>query len=1066
MWLNGVEAANVKSVSWRLFCTLGLAAISFVMIAGPSVFAQSTGTILGTLKDPTGASISGAAVSAVNEGTSLRRSAATDTEGNYVIPLLPVGSYRVEVEAQGFKSEVRSGIDLHVASQLRIDFSMQVGTSTERVEVSGEAPVVQTDSAAVGEVVQSREMLALPLNGRNFMQLTLLAPGLTDPPNDLRHSAQGVAPSANGARSEYDNYMLDGTSNTEHFNGNVSTVPPLDSIEEFKLQTANYSAEYGQGGGLVVNIVTKSGSNVLHGSGWEFIRNDDADARNYFSTTQPPFKRNQFGATFGGPIRKDKTFFFFSYEGVRSREGITLAERVPTALERQGDFSQSVGTAPNDPATGLPFAGNVIPQNELDPISQSILAYIPAPNNPSDPLRNYVANPSEPTDNNSWSVRIDHHFSSRDTLFGRFNMNRQNSTIPSGFVNCCDDINQLHGIQGGIGYTHTFSPNAVNQFRFGTNRRLTGDQDIDQGHNVASQLGILDTSSAQEALHFPYISISGFASPAGVSFGLTTLNTFVWNDNFTYVHRNHTINAGAEFSRFRFDDLFGPQAPIAFTFNGTFTGNGLGDFLLGRAQTVGQNYIQPYINTRLTTGEMYVQDDWNVTPKLTLNLGVRYTTQWPVHQRTHQEAFFDPTNGNEIIPQSVDIGGWLGPVERIKGTTILKQDNKVAPRVGLAYRPFGDNKTVVRAAYGIFTVLEQGNAGRQSATNPPFRIIYSASDNINGFGYNTNRPTLADAESGVSGGFFGQFVSGNFRNGYMQSYNFTIEREIAANTVFSIGYVGSQGTHLVREYDENIAEPGAGAVQPRRPYPYYSGVLIITSDDSSNYNSLQTRVEKRYSHGLTFLGSYTFSKALGDQSSLNQFDTQNPRCPRCERGPLWFDARHRFVFSGSYELPFGPGKPLATSGVAGAILGGWAVSGIVTLQTGFPLTVTTIDNANSGNFFNRPDLVGNPNPSNRTINSWIPASAFAENLPDPNYHFGDAGRGIVTGPGLKTVDCSLIRKFRVTERVGLEFHADAFNAFNHPNFGFPDTFLPDATFGVISTAGAPRELQLGLKASF
>ncbi|MGA9798676.1 MAG: TonB-dependent receptor, partial [Terriglobales bacterium] len=878
--------------------------------------------------------------------------------------------------------------------------------------------------------------------------------------------AQGVAPSANGARSEYDNYMLDGTSNTEHFNGNVSTVPPLDSIEEFKLQTANYSAEYGQGGGLVVNIVTKSGSNVLHGSGWEFIRNDDADARNYFSTTQPPFKRNQFGATFGGPIRKDKTFFFFSYEGVRSREGITLAERVPTALERQGDFSQSVGTAPNDPATGLPFAGNVIPQNELDPISQSILAYIPAPNNPSDPLRNYVANPSEPTDNNSWSVRIDHHFSSRDTLFGRFNMNRQNSTIPSGFVNCCDDINQLHGIQGGIGYTHTFSPNAVNQFRFGTNRRLTGDQDIDQGHNVASQLGILDTSSAQEALHFPYISISGFASPAGVSFGLTTLNTFVWNDNFTYVHRNHTINAGAEFSRFRFDDLFGPQAPIAFTFNGTFTGNGLGDFLLGRAQTVGQNYIQPYINTRLTTGEMYVQDDWNVTPKLTLNLGVRYTTQWPVHQRTHQEAFFDPTNGNEIIPQSVDIGGWLGPVERIKGTTILKQDNKVAPRVGLAYRPFGDNKTVVRAAYGIFTVLEQGNAGRQSATNPPFRIIYSASDNINGFGYNTNRPTLADAESGVSGGFFGQFVSGNFRNGYMQSYNFTIEREIAANTVFSIGYVGSQGTHLVREYDENIAEPGAGAVQPRRPYPYYSGVLIITSDDSSNYNSLQTRVEKRYSHGLTFLGSYTFSKALGDQSSLNQFDTQNPRCPRCERGPLWFDARHRFVFSGSYELPFGPGKPLATSGVAGAILGGWAVSGIVTLQTGFPLTVTTIDNANSGNFFNRPDLVGNPNPSNRTINSWIPASAFAENLPDPNYHFGDAGRGIVTGPGLKTVDCSLIRKFRVTERVGLEFHADAFNAFNHPNFGFPDTFLPDATFGVISTAGAPRELQLGLKASF
>ena len=1066
MSVNRTTNANITTTSRRWFCALGLAVIVCVMGVGLKAFGQATGTILGTLRDSTGAVISGATITATNEGTSVARFTTSDSEGNYVLPLLQVGIYQVKAEAKGFKSEVRSGLDLQVATPSRLDFSLQVGSSTESVQVSGVLPAVQTDSASLGEVIESNEIVQLPLNGRNFMQLTLLAPGVTDPPNDLRYSLQGVAPSANGIRSEYDNYLLDGTSNTEHFNGDVSAVPPLDSIEEFKLQTENYSAEYGQGGGLVVNIVTKSGTNALHGNAWEFIRNDAADADNYFSTTRPPFQRNQFGGTLGGPIVKDKTFFFVSYEGIRSREGVTIAERVPTQLERGGDFSQSVGTLPTDPTTGQPFQGNMIPQNELDPISQAILAYVPLPNNPSDPLRNYITDPSEPTDNNDWSVRVDEHLSPRDELFARYNMNLQNTTIPYGFVNCCNDINQLHGMQGGIGYTHTFSSHAVNEFRFGTNRRLTGDQDSDQGTNVSQQLGILDTSAAEEALHFPEISVSGFAFPSGTSFGLTTLNTFVWNDNFSYVHHNHTINAGAEFSRYRFDDLYGPNAPIAFTYNGTFTGNGLGDFLLGRAQTLSENYIQPYINTRLTTGEMYVQDDWNATSRVTLNLGVRYTTEWPVHQRTHQEAFFDQSNGDELIPQGVNIGGWLGPVERFNGTTILKQDNKVAPRLGLAYRPFGDNKTVVRAAYGIFTVLEQGNAGRQSATNPPFRIIYSASDNINGFGYNTNRPTLADAESGVSGGFFGQFVSGSFRNGYMQDWNLTIEREIARNTVFSVGYVGSKGTHLVREYDENIAEPGPGPVQPRRPYPYYSGVLIIDSGDSSTYNALQTRVEKRYSSGLVFLGSYTWSKALGDQSSLNEFDTQNFRCPRCERGPLWFDARNRFVFSGSYELPFGAGKPFANTGVARAILGGWGVAGIVTLQSGFPLTVTTVDNANSGNFFNRPDLVGNPNPSNRTINDWIPSSAFAENLPDPDYHFGDAGRGIVTGPGLNTLDCSLIRKFRVTERVGLEFHADAFNALNHPNFGPPDTFLPDATFGVISSAGPAREIQLGLKASF
>jgi len=1061
----------------RVVMLLGAACVLLTVTSGSVVFGQVTGTIVGTVTDSTGALVPKVTIAATNKSTGFVRTDVTGTGGEYTIPLLPVGVYEVKAELTGFKTEIRPNIVVQVEAQQRVDMTLQVGAISEQVTVTGEAAMLQTDSATVGEVVNDTQMEKLPLNGRNFMQLTLLAPGLADPPNDLRHTYQGVAPSANGGRSEYNAYLMDGTSNTEHFNGDVSVVPPLDAIDQFKLQTADYSAEYGQGGGLVVNLVTKSGTNQFHASAWEFLRNSDMDARNFFATSKAPLKRNQYGGTIGGPIVKDKTFFFFAYEGLRLRKGTTLDYRVPTQLERQGNFSQSVGTLPKNPATGQPYSGNIIPT--IDPISAKILGFVPLPNNPANPLQNYIISPVATQNTNAYVGRVDQNLSSKDVLFFRFNLDQSTSITPNGFVNCCDFVNQLPTRQGGIGYTRSLSPTAINEFRFGANRLARIAQDSEEGTNIASQLGVQNTLSGQGALHFfrPF-SVTSFNFPASQAFANAPLDTFNFADNFTLLRNKHSLKMGGEFADYRFDDLFVGQAPAGFTFSGLITGNGLGDFLLGLPTTVGETYLQPSLNTRTKTFEAYFEDDWHVNSKVTINMGVRYTFETPTHQKSHREAWLDFGDGSLIIPDVANIGGYsfAGGIERTPQLTLEHNDNKVAPRLGFAYRPFGDSKTVIRSGAGMYTVLEQGNAGRQSSTNPPFRLLYSNTDNVNGFGYNLGRPPVAQVLTGLASGISAQFVDKNFRNGYMYDWNFTVEQAVAPGTVLSLAYVGSKGTELAREYNLDVAPPGPGAINPRRPYPLFSSLAYITNGSNSTYHSLQARAETRLRYGMAFLTSYTYSKTLGDESTINQIDFQNPLCLRCEKGPLWFDVRNRFVASYSYELPFGQGRRYLSNSSAGkAILGGWTIAGITSVQSGFPLTITTNDNANSG-ATDRPFLIGNPNPSNRTINAWIPRSAFAQNTSGPTgncqaftgqqYCFGNAGRGIVTSPGISDFDFSLIRNFRITEKLNLEFHGDFFDIFNHANFGFPNTTLSSGSFGIITSANDPRDVQLGLKLKF
>jgi hypothetical protein len=1049
--------------------SVAFACVSLVILmSGVNAFGQgATGTILGSVKDPSGAVLPGVAVTATNTATNAARSTVTNDSGDFVVPLLPVGQYSIKAELTGFKSSVVSGIDLHVDQKARVDVTLQVGEIRDQVTVSGEAPVVQTDSGSVGKVIENQAIVRLPLNGRNFMQLTMLAPGFVSPPGDLRSSYQGIAPTANGVRSENNNYLLDGTSNTEHWNTNVVTVPPLDSLVQFKLQTANYSAEYGQGGGAIVNIVTKSGTNKFRGAVWEFHRNDNLDARNFFATTKPEFKRNQFGGVLGGPVVRDKTFFFVSYEGLRQGKGITLTRLVPTPEEARGVFTNSVNPKPRDPLTGLAFPNDTIPANRIDPISQRFITkFFVTPNNLSDPRRNYIVSPTGLLDQDNFGTRVDHHLRANDTLFIRYNRNKQSTLTPNGWPGCCDGFQDLTGHQGAIQETHVFSPKAINEFKFAANRVHKSFYDSTQGQDITGQLGLTGIAPGDESLQMVGISVAGYnVATVGQRFNEVRLNTFVWSDNFSYVRGNHTLKMGVEFTRFQFNDLFPPANPISVTFSNIFTGNGLADFLLGRLATFSLGFRQPFINNRITNGEAYLQDDWHVTSRFTLNLGLRYTTQWPTTERYNRQTGLNLTTGASKIPKEADIGNFKGKVERIDRNTLFDQDQKLAPRFGFAFRPFNSNRTVLRGGYGVFTALEQGNSTRQPSTNPPFRLIYSQTDNTNGFGWNTGRPTPDQVYAGFATGFSAQFIDESWRNGYVQNWNLTVEQEVLSNTALSFAYVGSKGTHLSRLLPLNQPPPGQGAIQARRPYPDFSGITYIQNASNSTYHSFQVTAEKRYSAGLSFLTSYTFSKALGDASTLNQNAIQDPRCDRCEKGRLDFDVRHRFIGSYGYDLPFGPGRRfLNGGGAAAALFAGWGLSGITTVQSGFPLTITTRDNANTGGR-NLADRVAgvDPNPSDRTINAWIPRAAFTDAR---QFTFGNSGRGIVDSPGLVLFDFAVIREFRIRETKKLAFHADFFNVFNHANFGFPVTNLTAGNFGVISSAAEPRDIQLGLKFIF
>ena len=1067
------------------------------------LLAQSTSArIVGTVTDAFGAVQPRVTVKITNLETNAVRLVTTNEAGDYSVLNLPIGNYEIAVEQSGFKRHVQRPIKLDVDQTARIDVRLEVGQVSESVTVEASAPLIESERSGIGQVVENKTIVQLPLNGRNFIRLGSLIPGTTRgaPGNStLRSRQENEALTANGQRPEYNNYTLDGIDNNETNLGLAVLIPSVDAIQEFKVQTANYSAEFGRAAGAIINVAIKSGGNELRGTAYDFMRNDIFDARNPFSLTKDPLRRNQFGGTIGGPVELprpifgplayrgiNRTFFFFSYEGLRERRSSTKRFMVPTAAQRNGDFSglptiydpfDLVGSG--NAASRVAFPNNRIPADRISPIAQRVLNFYPLPNN-SDPASNYLEQFSDPIDGDQIQVRGDHALTAKDQLMLRYSWsNRANTTRTIAF-NGETTFNRPRGAV--IGYTRTFSSTVVNEFRFGTQRYSFDFLPEGLGVDGISPLGLPAFGASGNLLRYPTISIRNLTSFGGNA-ALPVVraeNTFQWLDNLSFVFGRHSMKLGGEIRRFQFNN-FQPQTSAGnYSFTGAFTGvrgsqyaNGLADFLLGLPlqeqilNTAG--YHPTYLrNTRVS---LYLQDDYQVAPRLTLNLGLRWERDGNWTEKYDRWAYFDFETAQVVYPKTAQIPFTTFPYPfRFDGLETVKQptNKALAPRIGLAFRPFNDNSTVIRSAFGIFWGQSEMNPiGNTVATPPPFFLRQTV----------TSGTTTPELRFGVFPGTspsqllpaipsFFTLDPDQFSNGYVQQWNLGIERQLFRDLAVKASYVGSRGNRLNRRYEGNPAlPPGAGSVQSRRRYPNFGSITFADSNGFSTYHSLQLSAEKRFSQGLQFLAGYTWSKSLDTTSSWGGLGSENflPQDPAnlfLEKGRSAFDLSHRFTLSFVYELPLRL-KNKALNGV----LGGWQVNGIVTVQTGFPFTVLAsgdIPNIGAGTGNTRANLVGDPRVDHPTIDRWFNPNAFAQ---PAAFTYGTAGRNILNGPGRREFDFSMMKVFSFNERHRLQFRAEFFNFLNHPNYGLPNAQVGNTAFATIRSADN-REMQFGLKYIF
>lgn len=1072
------------------------AAVIFAVLVFINVSsAQTNGTIVGTVTDSVGAALPNVSISATNTATNAVRTVTTDSEGNYTFSNLPIGNYQVAAELSGFKRSVLNPIQLVVNQTARLDIQLETGNISEEVNVEASAPLIESETSTVGQVITNKTIVELPLNGRNFIRLGSLIPGTNEgaPGATINRSRQGgVALTSNGQRAEYNNFTLDGVDNNETLFGVAVVVPSIDAIQEFKVQTANYSAEFGRGSGANVNIAIKSGTNDLRGTIYEFVRNDKFDARNPFSNIKNPLRRNQFGFSVGGPVvmprfgeggsplinLRDRTFFFFNYEELRERRGFTSLVNVPTNAQRNGVFSSTI----TDPLTGQPFPNNTIPTNRINPISQRILALIPTPN--SIGATNYSFVSSNPTDNRQINVRIDQKVTDNDQIFGRYSQTKS------------EDLNRAINLNGqqtnietkGLVLSHSrvISSNAVNDFRFGFQRYEFNLFPDGYGVNGAAEFGLPSFITDEVFNRYPTILVTGTAGfGGGISNPLLRgEDTFQFVDNFSWSLGKHTVKFGGDLRYYKADN-FQPQFPTGeYTFNGTRTGNAVADFLLGLPSQQRLLNTTGFDTTRLRNwrSSLYVQDDFQVSSRLTLNIGLRWERDGAWTEANNRFAYFDTQSGQVVYPD--------GLPEELKTILLAYQANNAnnanayqfrfedldavrparsmqfAPRVGFAFRPFADNKTVVRAAYGIFWGQPIANVYLNTAfTPPPFSLNQTVTGANQQFGVfpGVTPQTLVP----VNPSFF-TINPYDFKNGYVQQWNVGVEREIFYNIGLKVSYVGSRGQNLERRYDVNAGQPSTTAItNARRPYRQFGAIQMQESSARSSYHSLQIGAERRLSDGLTFIAGYTFAKSLDDVSSWTGLGSQesafpqNPRNLAAERGRSAFDLKHRFTFSSVYNLPF-----RSNNKAMDLLIGGFQFSGILTLRTGYPFSVfvgaTDIANiTGTGTANSRLNQIGDPF-ANVPDGYFFNPSAFARPAAGT---FGNTGRNILEGPGAKQIDFSVLKSLRFTERFSLQLRAEAFNVLNHPTFGLPIGDITNPNFGRILSADN-REMQLGIKFLF
>jgi len=1003
-----------------------IAGVAVCLFAAVLPVQAQNAALVGTVRDAQEAVISGATVTLASDETGVAQTVKTDATGSFEFTFVKPGRYTLTATQPGFKKFVQNTVVLQVGDRPRIDPVLQVGEATTIVTVESSAATVQTESSSLGDVVSNQKIVEIPLNGRFFLDLALLTAGTVAPSTNNRTflaTPSGIGASginASGTREDSTNYLFDGVNLSDMVQNQITFQPNIDMIQEFKVQTNAFSAEYGRNAGIIINGISKSGSNGWHGSAFEFVRNEIFDAKNYFDPAGPifPFKRNIYGYSFGGPIVKNRTFFFTSYEGRQGREVASLRTQVPTTAQRAA---------------------------VTDPIVQKLLALVPPANDATGGF--FVGSASRVRELNQFTGRIDHYFNQRHSIYGNFISNHDRRTEPT------LQLNNLPGFGDerpatryllALGYTWVVSPTVTNELRGGLNRVRIDFKpaftDSPANYGISSPSGVSPQYAVAGGMEFG--GIAGFPQGRGDT-------GFQYNDTLSWVRGRHSLRAGVEFRRFRNNNFnYGTGGTINFP--------NLASFLSGVPTSATQTSLGVTPALRTLAWGVFVQDDFKVSSTLTLNLGLRWEYNGVPNEKYNRLSAYDFA-ANKLV--QVGTNG----VDRVYN----RQFTNFGPRVGFAYNPLGHGKTVFRGGAGIYFDQPVTNIVTGLGSNPPFSASVNNTSNVS-LGAPFNAP--AGSGSAINA------IDPNFKSGVLYSYNFNIQQEVLG-TVLQVGYVGSQGRHLRLFGDYN---QGIGGV---RPITGFSSITDQASVSNSIYNGLWISANRRLSRNIAFSTSYTFSKSIDNNSvGSSNPQVQDFRNLAGERALSDFDARHRFVLSGTFLAPF-----RANGAVTKRLVEGWSLSPIVNLQSGNPfspivaLTRTlapgttpapgVVYNSGSLENFDRPDyvlgqplLAANPSPA-----QYLNPAAFVRH----NLGFGSAGRNILTAPGLEDVDVSLAKNTAITERVALQFRAEFFNIFNHPNFAQPQNAITASTFGQILATrttrgdlGSSRQIQLGMKLVF
>ncbi|MFN0170084.1 MAG: TonB-dependent receptor domain-containing protein [Bryobacteraceae bacterium] len=1056
---------------------------------------NTTGTLTGFVRDPSGAVLVDTDVQVVNEGTGLRRRVRTNNEGAYHVPFLPVGVYSVTVEKDGFKRQSQTNIRLEILQVRSVDFALELGATTETVTVESRAPLLEGETSQAGEVIKGEQVNSLPLNVRQFMQLAFLAPMVTPATNDFRSSEVSrdiTAPAAAGQRPEQNNYQIDGVDNRESGRNNVAVGASVEAVGEFKVHTGISPAEFGRGGGLIINVATKSGSNQYHGSLYEFIRNDQFDARPFFASRVNPLKRNQFGGALGGPVRRDKLFFFGNYEGFREAStGNPPVGVVLTPGQRAGVMTGPV----LDPLNNrTPFPNNTIPQNRLDPISRNILPLLPAPNNP-DPVRNFIFNgvPSGRTRRDYAVGRVDYNLGQNDILYGRYLYDEENLKTPPGLpapANSGGRDFRLRAQTASAHWNHVIRPTLINSFTMGFTRYRNILQTLNSfKQDFITPAGITNTLSAVNPLFWaaPVVSVPGYLFPSEISPNFRTMNSFQLQDSVLWSRGSHNIKIGGDLREIR-TYMFYTGGNGSTTFANRYTTDPAADFLLGLASGANKTARATNWNSKIRYAAAFIQDDWKLTPRLTLNLGFRYEVESALRQVDNGAPRFDTRDGAILISSlATNLSRIRDFYQNIRrdiplrvldsGRTPYDADrNNFGPRAGFAFRLMP--KTVLRGGYGLFYDAPQIQALASANDFAPntLRPIWTANPTVPDLGYNPEGRTAAEETLRNAPLTLFPFLSRSFPYGKIHQWNLSLQHQVSRSLLAEVIYQGSNSVNLLILDNVNVKAPGPGNVQQQLPYPGFARVAPYDIWGQGNYQGFAVKVEQRLSHGLSYLVSYTFSKSIDLASTFDVAPTWvDPFNKRTARGPSDFDARNRFSAAYEYRLPFGKGQMLGRNLSTGAdrLVSGWGVRGVTVFQTGLPQSAT-MSVARNGTCVAtcsaRPDRLadGNLDKGTRTLQRFYDVNAFrALAQGGTERRVGNAGRNILNSAGINNWDLQVFKDTTLREGHSLEFRWEMFNAFNHTQWGAAGTNMEaPALFGVISSTRLPRIMQFVLRYSF